>query len=89
MWEETRTTNVEFDAYWLDHVESGAAYFFRWMGQPRATVLAIWDDHGLHVVECRGKGDRELTAEESREVITEVHRQFADEGFGVVFEGRA
>jgi hypothetical protein len=89
MWEETRTTNVEFTAFWLDHVESGVAYFFCWLGPPRATVLAIWSDDNLQMVECRGTGDREIPAADSRDITVEIHQLFTEAGYGVAFEGRA
>jgi hypothetical protein len=89
MWEEARATGVELDAYWLDNVEAGVAYYFRWMGEPRATVLVIWGGAEVLHVECRGTGDRKLPASESLEIQEEVQRLFAEEGFKAMAEGNA
>jgi hypothetical protein len=44
MYDETTTTKVEFDQSWYDSVVDGVAYFFRRLGEPRATVLIVWDE---------------------------------------------
>jgi hypothetical protein len=36
MYIETEATKVEFDLFWYDCVLDGVAYFFRWLGEPRA-----------------------------------------------------
>jgi hypothetical protein len=76
MYGETTVTGVEFDAHWYESVEAGVAYFFRWMGEPRSTVLAIWDDRGLTHVECRKTGDLLLTSKESTPIVAHVTRAF-------------
>lgn len=89
MWEEIPVTGVEFDAHWLDLVESRVAYFFRWTGTPRATVLVVWSDDEIRYVECRGQGDRKLCSTESLEIVVELHRLFVEAGFAIVVEGTA
>ena len=76
MFDEAAITGVEFDEFWNDSVMEGAAYFFRWLGEPRATVLVVWDDSGPEHIECRKAGDEELSEKESEPVIAEVRRLF-------------
>jgi hypothetical protein len=83
MLDETKITGVEFDGFWLDNVESGVAYFFRWLGEPRATVLAIWDGKDLKHLECRGVGDTELERPDSADVVQSAYAQFSRAGFVV------
>ena len=81
MLEEVAVTGVEFDGFWLDCVESRIACLFRWLGEPRATVLATWEDRMLTDVECRGIGDRQLSPAESATIASAVHAQFAHAGY--------
>lgn len=80
---ETLATGVEFDNFWLESVDAGVAYFFRWLGEPRATVLAIWEGRNLTLVEYRGVGDRDLKPEESLGIVEAVHQAFRNAAFGV------
>ena len=40
-----------------DSVEDCNAYFFRWLGDPRSTVLVVWDKKKPTHIECRKSGD--------------------------------
>ena len=44
MLRETEITKVEFDVFWFDSVKDGVAYFFRWLGEPRSTILVVWNN---------------------------------------------
>lgn len=44
MFREAAITGVEFDLFWYDSVEEGVAYLFSWLGEPRSTVLVVWND---------------------------------------------
>ena len=39
MYAETRVTGVEFEQFWFDSVQDGVAYFFSWLGDPRASPV--------------------------------------------------
>lgn len=82
MYRETEITGVEFDLFWYDSVEAGAAYFFRWIGEPRFTVLVVWNDEGPAHIECRKIGDLLASATESLPIIETVTQLFRDAGFG-------
>ena len=81
MHRETKEVGVEFDDFWLDSVQERVAYFFRWLGSPRATVLVIWQDDRVTHVECRKVGDIELTESEMVPVNAELARIFAKTNF--------
>ena len=81
MYAETQITNVEFEQFWFDSVEEGVAYFFRWLGDTRATVLIVWTDDGPTHIECRTFGDQEVADDESRVVIAAVVFQFRKAGY--------
>lgn len=75
---ERKMMKVEYGTFWDESVHAGVAYFFRWLGEPRATVLAIYGDKCLSHIEVRKAGDLELCVAElepiKREVITEFAR---------------
>lgn len=81
MFIEMRTTSVDFDAFWDESVEDGVAYFFRWTGLPRATVLVVWDDEQPTHIECRTYGEVLLSGEQASEIVAEVVAQFCKSGF--------
>jgi hypothetical protein len=81
MFRETELTGVEFDKFWYDSVEDGRAYFFRWLGEPRSTVLAVWNDERPTHIECRKNGDLLASADESERIIAEVTQLFRNAGF--------
>lgn len=81
MFREETTTGVEFDEFWYESIEQDVAYFFRWLGEPRATVLVVWDNEGFTHVECRKIGDLLLSTTESMPIITELGRAFRKTGF--------
>lgn len=70
--EETKATNVEFDALWYDHVNCGVASFFRWTGDVRATVLVVWDDNEPILIECRKRPDELMGEVESASAVEAV-----------------
>ena len=76
MFRETAITSVEFDLFWHDSVEEGAAYFFSWRGEPRSTVLVVWNDEGPTHIECRKVGDLLASEMESLPIIEAVTRLF-------------
>ena len=81
MFHETKSTGVEFDQFWHDSIEDGVAYFFRWLGDPRSTVLAIWDGEKPMHIECRMNGDLLVSDAESERIIAEVTQIFRNAGF--------
>lgn len=78
---ERKKTRVEYDLFWDDSVHEGVAYFFCWLGRPRATVLAIWEGKDLTHIEGRKVGDIPLSRTETRQVTAEVVRAFTQAGF--------
>lgn len=81
MHRETQITKVEFDLFWYDSVADGVAYFFRWLGQPRSTVLVVWNDERSTHIESRKMGDLLLSAEESANITAEVTSAFRAAGY--------
>lgn len=82
MYRETEITGVEFDLFWYDSVEEGAAYFFSWLGEPRSTVLVVWNDQGPTHIECRKVGDLPASPTESLPIDAAVMHVFRSAGFG-------
>lgn len=81
MFRETQFTGVEFNEFWFDSVEDRNAYFFRWMGEPRATVLVVWDKKKPTHIECRKSGDLLASADETERIIAEVTHLYRTAGF--------
>jgi hypothetical protein len=81
MFIEMRITGVDFDAFWDESIEEGVAYFFRWIGHPRATVLVVWDDEQPTHIECRTYGDIELSDELAQPIIQDVIGLFHKAGY--------
>lgn len=81
MHKETEITKVEFDLFWYDCVGDGVAYFFRWLGEPRSTVLVVWNDYAPTHIECRKSGDTLTTAEEAANIVAEVTHAFRAAGY--------
>ncbi len=80
MHNETRETNVEFDLFWYDSVTDGLAYFFRWLGAPRSTVLVVWNDQGPTHIECRTIGDVLVSDHETANITAEITSAFRAAG---------
>lgn len=81
MHDETRVTKVEFDLFWYESVTEGVAYFFRWLGQPRSTVLVVWNNQGPTHIECRTMGDVLVSPQDSAEIVAEVTSAFRAAGY--------
>jgi hypothetical protein len=81
MHRETQITKVEFDLFWYDSVADGVAYFFRWLGEPRSTVLVVWNDEEPTHIESRKMGDVLLSAEDSSNITIEVTSAFRAAGY--------
>jgi len=81
MFRETELTGVEFDEFWYGSVEDGVAYFFGWVGEPRSTVLVVWNDDEPTHIECRKSGDLLVTGAELEPILTEVTKLFRSAGF--------
>jgi hypothetical protein len=81
MFRETKFTGVKIDEFWYDSVEDGVAYFFSWLGEPRSTVLVIWDDERPTHIECRKVGGLLASVDESERIIAEVTQLFRNAGF--------
>lgn len=73
---EARVTGVEFDAFWDACVFDEVAYFFRWFGGARATVLVVFETDGPTFIEVRRAPDVEVSGSEAELVIREVLRLF-------------
>lgn len=78
---EAKVTGIIFDEFWYDSVQDGVAYFFRWLGEPRSTVLVVWDVESPTHIECRKNGDLPASAVVSEGIITEVTQLFRNAGF--------
>ena len=78
---ELKTTGVEYEQFWDEAVHEGVAYFFQWVGHPRATVLAIWQQRRLTHVEARKAKDEPLSQAEAEPIIAEVVHAFEKAGF--------
>lgn len=81
MFRETEITGVEFDLFWYDSVEKGAAYFFSWLGEPRSTVLVVWNHEGPTHIECRMGNDLLATSTVCLPIIAEITQLFRGAGF--------
>jgi hypothetical protein len=81
IFQEAKVTGIIFYEFWHDSVEDGVAYFFRWLGEPRSTVLVIWEVDGPTHIEARKSGDLPLSAGELEPIIAEVTMLFRDAGF--------
>ena len=77
---EIKVTSVQCDGFWKKNVDDGVAYFFRWMGKPRATVLVIWGHAKNIYIECRKIGNLPVTGKEFKIVYAEVIKLFQDAG---------
>lgn len=80
MHREATDMTVEFDLFWYESVTEGVAYFFRWVSEPRCTVLVVWDDTGPTHVECRKRGDVLASASESAPILAAVVSAFRAAG---------
>jgi hypothetical protein len=78
---EAEVTGIIFDEFWYNSVEDGVAYFFRWLGEPRSTVLVVWNDKMPTHIECRKRGALPTAADESERIIAEVTLLFRNAGF--------
>ena len=74
MHREMLVTGVEFDLFWYENARDGMTHFFSWLGEPRATVLAVFNDERLPYIECRKSHDVQLAPEESMPIVREVLR---------------
>lgn len=79
--DERKATKVEYGMFWDESVHAGVAYFFRWLGEPRATVLTVVAGKELTHVEARKAGDLDLTVAEALPITREVKSAFARAGF--------
>lgn len=78
---EAEITGIIFDEFWFDSIEAGVAYFFCWLGEPRSTVLVVWNVEIPTHIECRKCGDLPASAEESERIIAEVVLLYRKAGF--------
>lgn len=76
MHQEVTDMGVELDLFWYESVTEGVAYFFRWLSDPRCTVLVVWDNAGPTHVECRKRGDVLASDDESAPILAEVVAAF-------------
>lgn len=81
MFSETQVTGVNFDEFWYESVEEGVAYFFSWFGNPRSTVLVVWNDKEPTHIECRKVGDQLASEIEAAPIHAEVTQLFRNAGF--------
>jgi hypothetical protein len=80
MVQEQKVTGVEFELFWYQCVADGVAYFFRWLGEPRSTVLVVWNSAGPTHIECRTAGDCLVSTDQAKPISTGVIRLFQDVG---------
>jgi hypothetical protein len=76
MHQEATDMGIMFDLFWYQSVTEGAAYFFRWLSDPRCTVLVVWDDAGPTLVECRKRGDVLASDDETAPILGEIIAAF-------------
>jgi len=81
MHQEIKITGVVFDEFWYESVEEGVAYFFSWLGNPRCTVLVVWDDTEPTHIECRKIGDQLVSENEAETIRSEIIHEFRKAGF--------
>lgn len=81
IFQEAKVTGIIFDQFWHDSVEDSVAYLFRWLGEPRSTVLVVWEEDGPTHIEARKSRDLPLSAGELEPIIAEVTMLFRDAGF--------
>jgi hypothetical protein len=81
MFHEKQVTGVEFDEFWYESVEEGVAYFFSWLGNPRSTVLVVWNDKEPTYIECRKVGDQLASEIEAASIHAEITQLFRNAGF--------
>lgn len=86
MFLETKVTDVEFDNFWFESVAEEVAYFFSWLDQPRATILAIWGNKELAYIECRTLGDVLVEGEALEPILTMVIQAFQQAGYSIQLE---
>lgn len=58
MVDEMVITGVDFDEHWYSCVMEGVAYFYRWHGSMRATVLVVFNTYAIVYVEARQFDDQ-------------------------------
>lgn len=81
MFREKQVTGVEFEEFWYESVEEGVAYFFSWFGNPRSTVLVVWNKKEPTHIECRKVGDQLATESEAAPIQAMVTQLFRSAGF--------
>ena len=77
---EAKITGITFDEFWYDSVEEGVAYFFRWLGEPRSTILVIWQDEGPTHIEGYKRKYIPLSEDELEPIVAEVTMLFRNAG---------
>lgn len=80
MHQEVTEMAVEFDLFWYESVAEGVTYFFRWLVEPRCTVLVVWDSAGPTHVECRKRGDILVSEDESAPIVAAAVSAFRTAG---------
>lgn len=83
MYLETLVTGVEFDNFWFESVADEVAYFFRWPGNPRSTILTIWSGEKLVFIECRTLSDVLVEGEALEPIQSMVIKAFQQAGYGI------
>jgi len=62
--EDAEEMSFTFESWWVERVYEGVAYFFRWTGNTRATVLLVIDRDRVTHVECQGCGGTKIEGSE-------------------------
>lgn len=80
---EMELTGVEFDEFWHESVNEGVAYFFKWLGEPRGTVLTVFSraERVLTVIEAHKLGDIPMSPDALMPILSEVTQLFREAGF--------
>jgi hypothetical protein len=81
MYAETQVTGVDFEQFWFESVMDGVAYFFRWEGDLRSTVLVVWTDEGPTHIEARTFGDEPVVGTELDAVTAHLVLLFRKAGY--------
>jgi hypothetical protein len=70
MVDEMLATGIDFDEHWYSCVMDQVAYFYRWNGSMRATVLVVFNTEAIVYIEAR-RFDDQLVPEGERLLIVD------------------
>ncbi len=72
MAQEMLVTGIEFDEHWYSCVMEEVAYFYKWHGKVRATVLVVFNTDAIVYVEARQFDDQLVPEIEHLLIVNEI-----------------